>query len=181
MEPRPKLEAKSTSGWGAWQNQTRLPVKRSCLNVALGPGEVAPGDPIEVSVSILDANGNRARWPEAPDFESGRAQVIFEIERTDGAALADLGLAETITGITDQDDPYRFRFSAPDREDVIRLSIHGRGELEGFDAEVNPIVVRTSPVRLVWGDLHGHTRFSDGTGTPEDYFSYARDVARLDV
>jgi hypothetical protein len=149
--------------------------------VALGPGEVAPGDPIEVSVSILDANGNRARWPEASDIESSHAQISFAIERTDGAALAALGLAETVTGFTDPGDPYRFRFSAPDREDVIRLSIHGRGALEGFDAEVNPIMVRTSPARLVWGDLHGHTRFSDGTGTPEDYFSYARNVARLDV
>ena len=155
-----------TRRWLEESVQIDIAARAGVQIVALGPGEVAPGDPIEVSVSILDANGNRARWPGAPDFESGRAQIIFEIERTDGAVLADLGLAETITGFTDQDDPYRFRFSAPDREDVILLSIHGRGELEGFDAEVNPIVVRTSPTRLVWGDLHGHTRFSDGTGTP---------------
>jgi hypothetical protein len=29
--------------------------------------------------------------------------------------------------------------------------------------------------------LHGHSNISDGTGTPEDYFAYARDVAALDV
>ena len=35
--------------------------------------------------------------------------------------------------------------------------------------------------RVLWADLHGHSAFSDGTGPPEDYFLYARDVAALDV
>jgi hypothetical protein len=35
--------------------------------------------------------------------------------------------------------------------------------------------------RILWADLHGHSQLSDGTGTPEDYFRYARDVAALDV
>jgi hypothetical protein len=35
--------------------------------------------------------------------------------------------------------------------------------------------------RILWGDLHGHSNFSDGTGLPEDYYRYARDVAALDV
>lgn len=37
-----------------------------------------------------------------------------------------------------------------------------------------------TPYRLVWGDVHGHTAFSDGKGTLDDYFAYARDRARLD-
>ena len=35
--------------------------------------------------------------------------------------------------------------------------------------------------RVLWADLHGHSNFSDGTGVPEDYLRYARDVAALDV
>ncbi len=35
--------------------------------------------------------------------------------------------------------------------------------------------------RLYWGDLHGHSRLSDGSGSPEDYYAYARDVAGLHV
>lgn len=34
--------------------------------------------------------------------------------------------------------------------------------------------------RVVWGDVHGHTSRSDGKGTLDDYFAYARDVAKLD-
>lgn len=34
--------------------------------------------------------------------------------------------------------------------------------------------------RTYWGDVHGHTALSDGEGTPDDYFTHARDVAKLD-
>lgn len=37
-----------------------------------------------------------------------------------------------------------------------------------------------APRRIAWGDVHGHTAFSDGQGSLDDYFTYARDVARLD-
>lgn len=34
--------------------------------------------------------------------------------------------------------------------------------------------------RIYWGDVHGHTALSDGKGSLDDYFIYARDVAKLD-
>jgi hypothetical protein len=34
--------------------------------------------------------------------------------------------------------------------------------------------------RTYWGDVHGHTSISDGTGSLDDYFRYARDVSKLD-
>jgi hypothetical protein len=34
--------------------------------------------------------------------------------------------------------------------------------------------------RLCWGEAHGHTAQSDGQGTVADYFTYARQAARLD-
>ena len=33
---------------------------------------------------------------------------------------------------------------------------------------------------IYWGDMHGHTANSDGKGSLDDYFTYARDVAKLD-
>ncbi|MBZ0267528.1 DUF3604 domain-containing protein, partial [bacterium] len=32
-----------------------------------------------------------------------------------------------------------------------------------------------------WGDLHAHSALSDGTGSPEELYAFARDVAGLDV
>jgi hypothetical protein len=34
--------------------------------------------------------------------------------------------------------------------------------------------------KIYWGEVHGHTNISDGKGTLDDYFTHARDVARLD-
>jgi hypothetical protein len=34
--------------------------------------------------------------------------------------------------------------------------------------------------KVYWGDVHGHTSLSDGKGSLDDYFTYARDVAKLD-
>jgi hypothetical protein len=33
---------------------------------------------------------------------------------------------------------------------------------------------------IYWGDMHGHTGISDGKGSLDDYFTHARDVAKLD-
>jgi hypothetical protein len=149
--------------------------------VALGPAEVAPGDPIEVNLSILDSRGNLAHWPRSSRDEDDHANFSFSIERIGGPALEMLGLEESIDEEDVPNGPYRLRFKASNEEGTIRLSIRGRGALEGFETDVNPIVVRRSARRLVWADLHGHSQLSDGTGTPEDYFRYARDVARLDA
>jgi len=32
---------------------------------------------------------------------------------------------------------------------------------------------------VYWGDVHGHTSISDGKGSLDDYFTYARDAAKL--
>jgi hypothetical protein len=56
-----------------------------------------------------------------------------------------------------------------------------RARAAGKQAESNPLVVTADGPRVFWGDLHGHSNFSDGTGVPEDYLVYARDVSALDV
>ncbi len=35
-------------------------------------------------------------------------------------------------------------------------------------------------LKLYWGEIHGHTEISDGRGSLDDYFSFARDEAMMD-
>ncbi|MFX1324828.1 MAG: DUF3604 domain-containing protein [Promethearchaeota archaeon] len=47
----------------------------------------------------------------------------------------------------------------------------------------NPIKVKnftSNDPFIVWGDIHGHTQLSDGTGTPDHSFYYAKYIACLD-
>jgi len=62
---------------------------------------------------------------------------------------------------------------------------------DGGEAIAGPILVVSDeealrprpgedPLRIFWGDIHGHSNLGDGIHPPEKYFSYARDVASLD-
>ena len=62
-------------------------------------------------------------------------------------------------------------------EGLIRVRAQGP---EGLMGQSNPMLVSDRVPRVLFGDLHGHSALSDGTGTPEDYYAYARDVAGLD-
>jgi hypothetical protein len=46
-----------------------------------------------------------------------------------------------------------------------------------------PVLVENRPdgLALYWGDIHGHSGLTDGRGTPEAYYAYARDVSFLDI
>jgi hypothetical protein len=51
-----------------------------------------------------------------------------------------------------------------------------------FTDQSNPLkVLQNRPKKLLlWGDLHGHTLQSDGRGTVEEYYDFARHIAALD-
>lgn len=136
------------------------------LHVAV-PATAKPAETVEVAVSVLDAAGN--------------AGVRF---------VGDI-FVETEGGPSDQPSSLELsvrdrgskRFEARmERPGVYRVV--ARAELDGVgavSARSAPLIVRDDVARVLWADLHGHTGLSDGTGTPDDYFAYARDVARLDV
>ena len=131
--------------------------------IVTGPTIARPGETFRIHLAVLDASGNAGT-----DF-TGR--LIFE-EEPDSLELpdavefsaADAGV-RTIEVVARAPGVHRLRARASD--DLVATS--------------NPIVVSEIGPRVLWGDIHGHSKLSDGTGTVADYFRYARDVAGLDV
>ncbi|MEM9174001.1 MAG: CehA/McbA family metallohydrolase [Myxococcota bacterium] len=152
------------------------------LLVAFGPAELAPGDSLRLRIALLDGQGNRSDRIDAatPPGRGLPAPLSFEIDVLPGSTI-DVGAPRTIQVEAWRDGSAVVDFGPIPTEGVLRLGVRGRGRLDGFAARVNPIVVRRAAQRLVWGDLHGHTQRSDGTGRPDDYLRYAREVAGLDV
>jgi len=131
--------------------------------ILTAPTIARPGAPIRLTVALLDAAGNAGGAVGGSiTFDDPPAGV--RIEGPIVLTQADRGRATT---------------TATAREPgVLRLRATGPG---GLTAESNPIIVSAQAPRVLWADLHGHSHLSDGTGTPADYFAYARDVAALDV
>jgi hypothetical protein len=129
------------------------------------PSLVAPGEPFGISVAALDGMGNRAEGyegtvslvsnPPGADFDGAcRLEVRDRGAKRIGVRIPEPGLYS------------------------IAASAAG-----GLAAVSNPVLCgegRLFP-HVYWGDIHGHSMLSDGTGHPDDYYAYARDVAGLDV
>jgi hypothetical protein len=129
------------------------------------PGVLRPGEELRLTAALLDRAANAVR--EA----SGR--WTLRLEGSGAEALAgELAL--------EQGGAWELRLPAP-AEGVHRARL--ALELAGgtLEAESNPFEVSARAPRIRWADLHGHSADSDGTGTPADYFRYARDVAGLDA
>jgi len=132
---------------------------------AVAPSDAVAGRPIPITVRALDSWGNRSdgyrgrvSFSSSDPAASLPEEYLFTggdrgAKRFDGVVLNSLGL-ETI-------------------------SIRDDGGREDLS---NPIMVRGErpELRLFWGDLHGQTKQTVGTGTLGEYFSFMRDVAAMD-
>ena len=126
------------------------------------PSSALPGQPTRLSVALLDAGGNRASdWV---------GEVLLS-----GPAAADLPASVSLVAEDEGATSVELTWNG---QGVLRVEARTESGLTGVS---NPMWVDGAAVRVLWADLHGHSGLSDGTGTPRDYFRYARDVAGLDV
>ncbi len=94
------------------------------------------------------------------------------------ASAAIDGLPETVTF-----EPGRFAV------EIDGLSVAGPGTVSvsllddtgAVVAETNPLVVEDTPLVHYWGDIHGQSEETIGTGSARQYFAFARDRAFVDA
>ncbi len=124
------------------------------------PSVVGVGEAFEVSVRSEDLGYNRASGP-IPAYEvTANGKHIANIKAGTKAITVLPGLKFDTPGV------YRFAIRSKD------------GSITGIS---NPVWVKKTPgSRIYWGDTHGHSGFAEGQGTPEGFYRYGRDDARLD-
>ncbi|RIL00870.1 MAG: hypothetical protein DCC71_18355 [Proteobacteria bacterium] len=131
------------------------------------PATARPGETVALTAALLDDAGDRT---------PGEAATLRFAERPAGVALPESAAFDPAAGGA-------LRVEAPVTEPGV-VRVRGSAQLADgrtLEAESNPMLVRADAPTILWADLHGHTNWSDGTGHPEDYLRYARDVAALDV
>jgi hypothetical protein len=127
------------------------------------PSVARPGATVRLTAAVLDAAGNTGLPVEGEIVLEDTPEGV-EVERRI-VLDAEMGGRITVPLVASEPGLVRLRATGPN----------------GLPAESNPMLVTREAPRILWGDLHGHSNFSDGTGLPEDYYRYARDVAALDV
>lgn len=158
-------------GWFApLEQQPRFRVEASTAAklVVYGPSRVTVGQSFELTVASLDATNNLV--------ESYAGSVRLVPQGTSAECPEEVDLKADNRGTA------RVRVK-PQAPGVLRV-IAGDSADTLQPAVSNPIFVSEeaqAKYTLYWADLQGHCNVCDGTGSPEDYYRYARDVARLDA
>ena len=127
----------------------------------VGPGSAVPGSRINLTVRVMDVWGNPVESYNdslkliGPDGEDEVA-VPF-----DGYAATKITRPVHTLGVA--------RFTLVDATGKVL-------------AQSNPILCQSGEMnhQLYWGDIHGQTGETVGTGTVDRYFAFAKDIARLD-
>lgn len=131
------------------------------------PPLAQPGEEIAVRAAPLDGLGN---WS---GLEPGRYALLVEAEGGPGPESAAEFRADG------GEKTLAFSWAIP-AEGIYFFRVEGP---EGLTGRSNVLFCREGEpsLQLCFGDIHGHSRLSDGTGTPEDYYRYAREVSSLDI
>ncbi|MFP4250561.1 MAG: DUF3604 domain-containing protein [Armatimonadota bacterium] len=125
------------------------------------PTFAVSGDTIEVAVLTRDEESNTCEPTEG----------VLEVTSNDPRASAEF------VGRHGTQRRMRVSFDTPG-EKIVRVT-----DLDsGLTGVSNPTICTSEPGRdkTFWGDIHGHTRLSDGLKTPEQYYEFAREEGALD-
>ncbi len=131
----------------------------------VAPSEAEPGAATWLHVWMSDAFGNPAAGFEGA--VSCEADGVENLPRNSRSRAEDRGVRRFLN----------VRFTRPG---VFRIRCR---ETNGaLEATSNPVTVHLAVPRqrIYWGDIHTHTMYSDGRGTPEETYDFGRRVAALD-
>jgi hypothetical protein len=159
--------------------------------VVVSPG--AAPTPAEEHPVLQVVGGEAARLilVTPSDHSGASGRVLARIEDVSGNLASNYcGSIHVSAGPDGEEASHEFRPGDPPVHlfEDVPLGELGTGRFKGrtdsgLEAISNPFrrLEGDASTRTLWGEIHGHSNVSDGYGTPEDYFVYARDVAGLDV
>ena len=169
-------ESKFLERFAIWNRQTDIATLReksdfcpalcviggqaSSFNV-VAPMEVAPEEPFDIKITALDAVCN------ADINYEGSVEIKSTDQKADKSRLVKIkGVNNKIEKIVLKSPGFHRIFVIDANRGLLGIS--------------NPLRVLKNPNKIYWGELHGHSESSDGAGTVDEHYIYARDIALLD-
>jgi len=164
---------------------------------AVLPSRVTPGEPFRLRVRAEDANSNigarldgagaRPCWryrceQPTPSQGGGASTGMPTPARGDLRVVLEgpSGACRKLTVSPGEEGTAVVEDLSVNEPGVYRARVESQG-LRALSNAMECVPADDAPGRVVWGDLHNHTGFSDGVGTFAGNLEYARDRAFLDV
>ncbi|MFV0475836.1 MAG: DUF3604 domain-containing protein [Pikeienuella sp.] len=132
--------------------------------VAVTPTRRRPGETFSLKLKGEDRWGN----------PSNRCETRLSLEAT--GPVAGLPAHVDLTPGSFAFEVGGLSMAAPGAATIIL-----RDESGAVVARTNPLIVEDTPLVHYWGDLHGQSEETIGTGSARDYFAFARDRAFVDA
>jgi hypothetical protein len=134
--------------------------------VAVAPTTVRPGERFDALVKAEDVWGNPCERFDGEVVVTAAGTPIDGLPRTLRWTSGDLAV-QRLDGL---------RIGGAGAEGRVAAA-HGAHRVESNLVRA----LKAAEPKTFWGDLHGQTRATVGTGTIEEYFAFGRDVALLDM
>ena len=166
-EIRGYLNPFGTNRYEELPNRLKLRIRPSWHHElqAIVPGTVEVGKPFDLHLRVLDEFGNPT------GLYSGR--IHLRLLGKKGTIPADVNFPEGTEGV------YTVKNCRIEEEGF--WSLYVEDEDHDYRTCSNPSrAVKAGEEHLYWGDMHGQTRETVGTGRLDDYYSFARDKALVD-
>jgi len=129
------------------------------------PSDAVVGEPFPVTVRTLDHLGNIG--------EGYKGKIILSSSDREASLPDRYEFTEKDLGVK------RFESVVLNTEGLHTIAVMDE---EGREVVSNPVMVlpEEPKLRLYWGDFHGQTKQTVGTGTIDEYFTFLRDAAAMD-
>ena len=182
VQPGDEIEVRAAAV-DALGNWAELPSGTYTLKPTRGDkflGESAGESPDEPSdKSSSEPSGKPSGKPtKKPNDEPGDKSPENSPSKTSSES-ADDSMSEQEIEFAGGEKTISFKYALAD-EGIYFFKLEGPSDLAGR-SNVTLCQESVPRLNLYFGDIHGHTRISDGTGTPEDYYRFAREVSGLDI
>lgn len=135
---------------------------------AVVPSLINKGEEFDIVVRAIDQNGNPTH------AYTGEVEVSLMDDK------ANVELISTLSFTSEDKGVIRFKENKIDCTGNYYVII--KDKKSGLEAISNAFIVRANnDYKLWWADMHGQTKHTIGTGSLDEYFSFARDASAIDV
>jgi len=142
---------------------------------------VRPGDPANVILNISPTSAPSANRNLVVKIEDSEGNLVQNFAGKINLTLPDGVEADSHSLVLNEANNGHLKAPITIKKRGVYKIVANITSMRPLYGCSHPFSMQEGPYGIYFGDIHAHSALSDGAGTPEEYYTYARDVANLSV